>query len=507
MTPLVVTAPCRVGAEATHGAFWTLLFSVLSKAVALGSQLALAWLLLPEEFGLAAMTLSVMAFTAIVGAGNLKNILVQRPERFETEAGQVFWFAMALNGCAALVLAALAPMAGVLFNDSRVVPLILIAAVAQPCQALCTIHLAALHRAFHFKRIAMIQCAASILQCGGAVLLAWLGYGAFALVLPLIAVALWNVVALRLAAGKIPVGRPQPRQWRALGTPASWLMLNALFTSLLASGASFVIGLVQKDAALAGYYYWGFSLASQAVFLLVTNLQSVLFPVLNRLNGDTDRQFAAVEKCVRTLLTLIVPVCVLQCLLAGPFITRFFHHHWEPSITVVEWISVGLVGQPLYLVAVAVLMARGRFRRLAAVSGLAATATLLATAAGALLGDQARIAQFNALAILVANALAGWLAYREFGYGWKRLLGSIAPVLGIAALLAAAGWGMERVLTGTEATIRLCATVLVILTFYGVLVRYLFPQIAGDIIVRLSRRQKTNHLLPPEGDALEEVRP
>lgn len=483
---------------------WTLLFSILSKGVAVGSQFALAWLLVPEQFGLAAMTLSVMAFTAIAGAGNLKNILVQRPEHFAAESGQVFWFSMVLNGCMGLALAALAPTAGVLFGDHRVVPLILIGAIAQPCQSLCIVHLAALHRDFCFKRIAMIQCGASLLQGGGAVLLAGLGRGAYALVLPLIAAALWNVVALRLAAGRIPVGRPQPAHWRSLGTAAFWLMLNALFTALSASGASFVIGLVRQDAATAGYYYWGFSLASQAVFLLATNLQSVLFPALNRLNDDSHRQFVAVDKCIRALLTVVIPACVLQWLVAGPVISLVFHHRWEPSIPVVEWISVGLLTQPLSLVAVAVLMARGRFRRLALVSALAAVATTLATLTGALLGDQERIAQLNALALVLASGFAGWMAYREFGHGWKRLLRSAAPLLGLSLVMAGAGSGLSHVFNGIDPAVRLIVTAGSSVTIYGALVWWLFPQIADDIILRLKRRQQTAGLVPAASSSNEE---
>lgn len=318
-------------------------------------------------------------------------------------------------------------------------------------------------------------------------------------------VAVWNVVALRLCAGRLPVGKPEPGRWRALGSPACWLMLNALFLSLVASGASFVIGLVQKDAAMAGYYYWGFSLASQAVFLLVSNLQSVLFPVLNKLNLDPARQFAAVEKCCRTLLTLVAPVCVLQCLLAGPFIALLFPNRWEPSITVVRWISLGLMGQPLYLVAVAVLMARGRFRQLAGITGFAAAATILGTMMGAVLGDQARIAQFNGVSLLMANTLAGWLAYREFGRGWKQLLQSIAPVLGVAALTAVVGLGTDRALAGSGSVIRLSATAVVSLAFHGVLVKCFLPEVAGDVFLRLSRRPERTESIPP--GTLQEARP
>ena len=46
--------PPAVGKAAVQGAGWVLLFSGVGKVVTLGSQLVLAWLLLPEAFGLGA---------------------------------------------------------------------------------------------------------------------------------------------------------------------------------------------------------------------------------------------------------------------------------------------------------------------------------------------------------------------------------------------------------------------------------------------------------------------
>ena len=48
-----------VGSHAASGALWTVLFSALNKCLAMASQIVTARLLLPDEFGLVAITLSV----------------------------------------------------------------------------------------------------------------------------------------------------------------------------------------------------------------------------------------------------------------------------------------------------------------------------------------------------------------------------------------------------------------------------------------------------------------
>ena len=284
-------------------------------------------------------------------------------------------------------------------------------------------------------------------------------------------------------------------------------MMNALLTALLASGASFVIGLVQRDATTTGFYYWGFSLSAQAVFVLVTNLQGVLFPVLTKLNGDLQRQFSAVERACRLLLSVAAPMCVLQYLLAAPFITLLFQERWQPAIGVAQWISLGLLCQPLYLVATSVLMARGQFRRLAAITGLSAVATMLAAGAGAMLGDQLVIARCVGLSLLAANTIAGWMVYQEFDRSWTHLWRAVAPILGMTAALAVFGEWMNRATANHGGLGQILLTTFAGLLFYGTLMKFFLPDVVADIIRRITHRREQPVARPSSGDDTSEIWP
>jgi O-antigen/teichoic acid export membrane protein len=271
------------------------------------------------------------------------------------------------------------------------------------------------------------------------------------------------------------------------------LVTNAVFAALLASGASMAIGLVQQDASVIGYYFWGFAVSSQAAFLLVNNLQGVLFPALNRLNAQPERQFVAVEKATRTLLLVVTPICVLQWLLAAPLVSSLFPTRWEPAIPVVEWISLGLLSQPFYLVALSVLLARGRFRQLALTTGFVATATITGATMGAFVGDQGTVAMYAGLALLVSNVGAGWMTFREFGHGWRRLLTLITPVALIALPVAALGWWTSHATSAAGAAIQVITTTITVLLAHALLARLFLPQIASDVVLRLFGSR------PPQG--------
>jgi O-antigen/teichoic acid export membrane protein len=486
------SAPSGVcfGSQATHGAFWSILFSVFTKCVTLGTQIALAWFLVPEDFGLAAMTLSVISLGVVFSGAHLRNILIQQPARFQELAGQVFWFSAFLTVFAAGLLACLSPLAARLLQEPRVVPLILMAVLASPIQSLGTIYSASLNRDLRFRQVASIQFASGLAQNGFAVVLAMRGWGAYALIGGLLAGAVTLALLFRWVAGRIPIGRPRPSLWCGLLSPVSWLMVNALFSSMLLYGVNLIIGWRLHDPVVTGYYYWGFSVASQTIFLLATNLQVVLFPVFSKLNSDRNRQFEAVRKAGQTLLIAVIPACLLQILLAGPVISWVFHDRWKPAIPVVQWLSLAMMTQPLNIMATSVFLARGRYRALAFTNGVAAVSLLLGAWAGSYQGAQVEIARVAGLSLGAANLFAGWMVFREFRKGFESLAVTLAAPF-LAALPAAAAGALTLWILWQRGWFSAWIVVApVSLGIYGLLIRLLVPQVASDILIRLWPRWK-----------------
>jgi len=375
--------------------------------------------------------------SALLGA-NLQRILIQRQENSPATAGQVFWLALGMNTAAALLLAAFAPLAGIIFHDARVTPLILIVAAAVPIMALNTIYSATLLRDLRFRAIAGIQFGEGLIRNGLAVALAAIGFASYSIVLPIVVSSVFSALACRTMAGKIPLESPKPRNWPPFLASASWLMLNALFTSIQNYGTNFVIGIMQ-NATVAGFFYWGSSLSSQAVFLLATNLQGVLFPVLTKLNHDAARQYEAFRKICQTLMFVIIPVCVLQMLLATDVIGLLFPKKWLPAAAVIQWLSLGLVFQPLGIASNALLLARGAYSKLALRNGATGALTILAAWHGATFGGADSIAKWNAISLVLGNFFLGWIAIRELKGKFSTIWISILPSLLLGLAMAIEG--------------------------------------------------------------------
>ncbi len=480
-----------VGTQAARGAFWTILFSVLNKCVTLGSQIALAWFLVPEDMGVVALTLSITSVVSTFCAFNLAKVLIQRRDSFQQDAGQVFWLALAMNVTASLLLVALSPIGASLFKEPRVTSLTLVVAAAIPFMALPTIYVAALYRDLRFKSIAMIQFGEGALRSGAAVALAALGSGALSLVLPLVPGAIYSTVAFRWAAGRLPLSRPAPRTWPALLAPALWLMLQTLFVAVQAHGTNFVIG-ITHNSTVAGFYFWGFSISSQAMFLLAANLQGVLFPVLSKVNDDPLRQYLGFRKACQVLTVIAVPVCVLQMVLARPLIELAFADRWARSIPVVEWLSLGFLTQSLTVLASSLLLARGRFGLLAALTGLSAVMVTAAATIGALTGAEAEIARWVGGSLFLTGLAAGIVALRQFNRNALALAGLAGVPLLLVPASILAGWLARMATQSYGPMIVIPATTFAVLGVHLLLVRTMLPEIAKEILARLKMGRWTD---------------
>jgi len=495
MNPAATVPPVAAGSarpappmreRAFSGAFWTILFSVCNKAAAFGGQLALAWFLSPEDFGLVAMAFSITSVASLVSGTNLKNLLIQRQDRFEADAGQIFWLSLTMNVASGLILAALSPLAGRLFRETRVAPVILVVAFALPIMALPTVYAAALYRDLRFRVVAQIQFCEGLIRNGLAVALAMVGFGAYSLVLPLVASSIFAAVGCRLIVGEIPLGRPCPRLWPALLAPAGWLMAIAFVSAVQAYGVSFVIGLTHNPS-VNGFYYWGFAFSSQAIFLLATNLQGVFFPVLSKLNHDSKLQQRAFRQLCQVLSFAIVPVCVLQIVLARPLIELLFHERWLRSVPVVQWLSVAMLTQPLSIVANALLLARGKYRLLACFTGFVAFAVTSAAVVGARLGEETEIARCTSIVLFLTNLLAGWIASREFQPSGASFLRVLALPLAVVAPSALLAWSAVQATKNCPRLVSIVATSVALLVAHGAALRWLAPELVSQLKIKFYR--------------------
>ncbi len=422
------------------GALWITGSAALNKVITAFGQIILAWLLVPEQMGLAAQALAIAGFIGMFTAGPLGDVLVQRQEHFDQEASQVFWMALTINFFAACLLIAIGVPATKAYGNPQVASMVVVVAISWLIASLGTVYGAQLRKNLRFKAVAMVYLMQGITFTGCAIALAAAGWGAFALIAPLIPQSVVTAVLVRLFSGPLRIEPPRLQSWSALLVPSLWLMVMPLATALQSYGPNFVVSIV-LDPRETGLYAWGYALAAQGIFLLSGSLRNVFFPVLASINTETDRQFNIIVRSCRAMTAVVAPFCVLQALLAEPVMKQLFHDRWWPSAAVVSWLSLGLITQPFMVLVSASLPACGQFRLLALILIGQGLSVMTAAAVGTRYGGDAKsVAACVAVALLLAGVVGGIMLARSLrqsalsllsAFGSHALLAGISLIFGV----------------------------------------------------------------------------
>ena len=413
------------------GVLWFLLQNVGSRVTAFASQLVLAWLLSPADFGLIGLALVVSNLVNTLVNFGVDDVLIQRAARVRHWAGSAIWIGLALGLAGGAVVALSSPLVALLYRKPQLVGLLLTLAVSLPIGTLSTVPSVMLRSQMRFQFLAAYGAGELILQQVLTIVLAYLGFGAFSFVIPVPLMA-----ALRVAVYWSVVKRP--RRLRVNRAQSRHLLKNGaavfgskLIVAAIGQGDYAVLGLF-APSAVVGAYFFAFRLAAQPVYVLAGNFNAVIYPVLAGLAGDPARQRAAAVRSSRLLAHMIFPLSFIQAAVAGPLLGAAFGERWQAAVPLIQLLSLGLAFDAVPWIAGSYLSALGGFKRNLAYSALSLPVFFGLVVAGATFGSAPGVALAVAAYYVVYGPAYTWAIFRRTGAAAKE----VVDIFGRAAVLS-----------------------------------------------------------------------
>lgn len=351
-----------MGRRTASGILYLFSNAVVSRAITFVAQIILAWLLMPSAFGLVGLTYTVSTFVQLLQIGGVHDVLVHR-RVFRVWSGPAFWMVVLSGLAGGVVMLAISPIAVYLYDDTQLYGMLGVMAVTSAVTPLSILPRAVLSRALRFKAMAGIELSQAIMKAGLSIGFALMGLGAYSFVLPLPIMALATAIFLWLWVRPEMRWRIQFRRWRYLFGDAS-RVLGANFARTAAIQSAYVVLGIVSSKTTVGLLFFAFQLALQPLMLLSINLMRVLFPVLSNLSKEPKRQIQAFMRAQKVLVSLALPLCLLQAAIGEPLIRLLFDEKWYDAVIAFQILSIGIAGRIANAPAIALLKAQGRFRAL-----------------------------------------------------------------------------------------------------------------------------------------------
>lgn len=380
-----------------------------------------------DEFGAAAIALTAAKFICIFPPLNMGDVLIARSDSIRgilpAASRLVLAVGMALMALGMLV----APAAAAVYSDypwGFMTCLIMVAAIRPLGEALQVSRQTVLRLAFRNRGIAIIDGLAQFTSTAMSVLLALVGAGAWAVVVPSVAVAFLRSIGYRIASR-------EPLHWlpaRAQAPAPDLDRRNVRSQFFAASAAQYVHSVVDSlpllllgcfsSAEQTGLFAFAVSLSAQANTLVATQVSGVLQPVLSRLRHDADRQAGGYLRTLSTLSALAVPVCLTQAIFSRALFSSVFDARWEAAAPI--FAAMSILESFFFAAAptMAMLKAQGKFRTFLAWQGLHLVVSIPVIAWSASDGGALRVAVSAASLWALSLPIATWLSVRSAGLGF-----------------------------------------------------------------------------------------
>jgi O-antigen/teichoic acid export membrane protein len=360
---LTCTAEVRseLRTRSVRAATFTWAASVADFVLRFGSTAILARLVLPDHFGLVMMVMAVTAIADQFRDLGLSTVTVQRKEITHQEVSNLFWINVAAGLIIALIVCAAAPLVSAYYKEPRLTVLTYVLASSFVWGGLMVQHQALLTRVLKLGHNAAVRVLASVLSTILAVVLAWKGFGYWALVWREISRCALLTIGMWLCFPWMP-GWPS-RKTNVWGMVRFGADLSAAFivASIGGSADRFLLGRFAGAGPVAMY--------RQAYQLLVTATEQLLSPIyqvtqpgLSMLQTEAAR-FRNYYRKVLTLACLAtMPLSLFVAVFSAEITRIVLGRKWLAAAPLLFWLGLAtFIKQPVGSAAF-VLITRGRSR-------------------------------------------------------------------------------------------------------------------------------------------------
>lgn len=419
------------------GAAWTLAGQGAKFVLQFGSQVALARLLLPADFGLLAMVGPLVTAALLLTDLGLSAATVQSPNVNQSDLSSLFWLNVLIGGSLAVLTVLLSPLAALLYRTPAVQPIMASLAVALLLSSLAAQHLAILNRRMRFGAIAMIEVGALVAGVVAGLAGAWSGLGYWSLV----AMQIVNGMAtLALAWGfsrwrpsRPGIAREAMHLLRFGGTVTGYNLLGYLITNLdnILIGARF-------GAGPLGIYDRAYKLMFQPLWQMTAPAARVAVPLLSRLNEDEEEYRRSYLALLGGILSLTTPGTLCAIVFAGPIIEVLLGARWAASAPIFAWLGVAALTLQLRQAASWLFVSQGRAAEQLKWGGIGSMAIVLGYLVGIFWGAKG-VAVSAAISSGLVQIPVMWWAVTRCGPVRRRdALRLLAPLVVATAITGAA---------------------------------------------------------------------
>lgn len=425
--------------KAASGFVWMALQKYSTMFVIFVSDIVLARLLMPYDFGCIEMLAVFILLAETTVNGGFGAALIQKKRPTQEDYSTIFFWNLGMSAFIYAVLYLCAPVIARFYGIDILTPILRVQGLILFVYAFNLIQVSMLKKQLRFKAIAIVSVVTSVISLAVTIIMAYKGCGVWSLVARNLVMAgltsliFWFYIKWR------PSWVFSWQSFKQLFSFGFFIYLSNLVTSFSTKLQSLLIGRF-FDPTVMGFYSKASGTEGQASTSISQILDHITYPLYAEVQDDLKALQNMVKRMTMTLAYFTFPMMFVLILVAKPLFVLLYSEKWLPSVPYFQVLCLAGLGSCLQSVNFQTISAIGK-------SKITFKWTMIKrfVGMGFVVGG---LALWGMKGILLGAVLNAWFAYfvnmglvsKHIGYKWHTQLLNLFPVLAASIACAAVSY-------------------------------------------------------------------
>lgn len=430
--------------KAVSGVFWTFLQLFGKQGLGFFVSIALARILMPEDFGLIGMLSVFMSIGQSLVDSGLTQSIIREKHPTQQDYSTVFFVNLAGSVVMYVLMYVSAPYIAGFYKQDVLTDIVRIYCLSFIVNAFSAVQFTRLTKGMDFKTQMIITIPSFIIAATFGLYFAYTGNGVWSLVYMHLIQSLASTIQVWIRSKWTPSFIFDKERFMYHFRFGYRLTISGLLNTIFSNIYIIIIGRF-FSAAQVGFYNRASTLKSLPVTNISSALNKVTYPLFAEIQDDNVRLKRAYKQIMQMVLFIIAPILLFLAALGEPFFRLVFTEKWLPAVPYFQVMCCYGIFYPIHAYNLNIVKVKGRpdlFLRLEIIKKIITTVTLVISVPHGIIA-MLWGAFFSSVMSLFVNS---YYSGRFISYPFSEQLKDIFMILALAAFSAGTIWGVDQFL-------------------------------------------------------------
>ncbi len=345
--------------KAVTGVFWSFIERFGSQFILMLSQIILANLLSPKDFGMFAMLTIFIAISQTFIDSGFDNALIQKNDVTDSDYSTVFYFNIIIAVVIYIILFFAAPYVADFYNTPVLELVMRVVCFSLVFSSFGLIQFVKFKIDMDFKSIANVVLIANLLSSVIAIIMAMLGYEIWALVAQIMGLYFFRTLFFWIKSSWRPKWHFSFKSFKSMFSFGSKLLMAGLLNEVFENIYNVVIGRMFPAASL-GFFDQAKKMQNIPITTLAKIVGNVTLPAFSKVQNQKEKLQYGFDKSIKFQSFLSFPMMAGLAVVAEPVISFLIGDKWLPCVPYLQLMCIAGMIYTLHTSNLNILVVKGR---------------------------------------------------------------------------------------------------------------------------------------------------